>query len=366
MKWFRRNDSQTQNRQSEPDGQSAFGDVLAELRTVRDVRLPDPAAVAESRRRLLRQAAGLRAARAGCPLRGSRRPALLALAALLILVIGSLGGLVVAAQSAWPATALYPLKLAWEDLRLALTSHPQSRVVLALELIEERVTEIEQLNAAGRPVPEMVLQRLELAMRQALQDTAQLSEPQMRECLHRLGETAEGRSQALGQALRSAPPQNRAAITQGITIMTGAQAWITMGLHDPQAFRDIGGSPLGFPALLPSTPTTTVAPKPRSTALPSPHPTSSPMPAPITTTPPAPTPAAPEPTPTAPPSTPPPSCTPGQRQSPIPQTPGPKHTPTTTRTSGSKHTSTSPAPSEPTPTQRPPQQTPHPTHGQRP
>jgi RNA polymerase sigma factor (sigma-70 family) len=43
---------------------------------------------------------------------------------------------------------------------------------LILDLIDERVAEIERVNAAGRPIPETVLQRLDPEMPQSLQSAA--------------------------------------------------------------------------------------------------------------------------------------------------------------------------------------------------
>jgi len=352
-----RDQTQRVKRQSESDDLSRFQDVLAKLEAVREVPSPgvEPAA---ARRRFLNEAAGLWAARERPRL---LRRALLPLAAVLALAIGLAGGLIAAAQPAWPATPLYPVKLAWEDLRLTLTADPLPRVELLESLVDERVAEIDRLNAVEEPIPGTVLQRLDRNLGQALKAIAQLPGSQMSPSLLALQTGVAENSQVLERALRSAPPQNRAAIAQGIALLAGARSWITLGLQDPAALGRAAGAAAGFPSLLLPRPTDTVSPGPTRTperALPTASPTPLAVPTATATAQPS---RAPVPSSSGPTAG-------GDGVSPTsthtPQTPGPNRTPAKTHTSGPPETS-SPAHTS-GPTSGPPGQTPQPTHGQRP
>lgn len=363
-----RSHPQSEQHEAEADTLSPFRGVLAALEAVREAPPADREPAAAARRRFLNEAADLRAARARHPLRWAPqlRRTLVPIAVLLLLAVVSLTGLVAAAQSAWPATPLYPVKTTWEDLRLAMTASPQSRAELLVTLIAERVAEIERLSAAGRPIPEAVLQRLDLQMRHCLQAAAQLPESQMQPFLRRLLETTAIQSQALELALRGAPPQNRAAITRGLDLLAASQSWIALGIGDPPGFRQVGGSAASFPALLPPPPAATATPEPAGTpepTLPAPGATPTPTPTALPTARPTRTPASPRPSPTGPVyTTLPPTHTPEPRETPLP---APTHTSAPT---DSPMPSCSPwqTPGPPEQTPGPPEQTPHPTHGQRP
>lgn len=61
---------------------------------------------------------------------------------LLVFVVLSGGGLVYASQGSLPGQLLYPVKIATEEARLAITTKPESRKKLQLEFIDKRVNEV--------------------------------------------------------------------------------------------------------------------------------------------------------------------------------------------------------------------------------
>ncbi len=88
-----------------------------------------------------------------------RRWAMAGLAALVIVVVGS--GTVVAADSSMPGSALYPVKLATERVRLAMTFSDVGRAEYLARMIDRRVDEIDYTVARGRPEHvEQVTERL--------------------------------------------------------------------------------------------------------------------------------------------------------------------------------------------------------------
>ena len=66
------------------------------------------------------------------------------------LLTGALAGTAVASAGALPDDALYPVKVAAEQVRLALAVEPADRAAVELSLAEYRLAEAEQLAALGR------------------------------------------------------------------------------------------------------------------------------------------------------------------------------------------------------------------------
>lgn len=70
--------------------------------------------------------------------------------AICALVVGALAGTTVASADSMPDDALYPVKIAAEQLRLALAVAPADRAAVELSLAEHRLSEAEQLASRGR------------------------------------------------------------------------------------------------------------------------------------------------------------------------------------------------------------------------
>jgi len=77
------------------------------------------------------------------------RWAMVILVVLAIVVVGS--GTVVAADSSMPGSVLYPVKLATERVRLAMTFSDVGRVEFLVGMVDRRVAEIDHAVAKGRP-----------------------------------------------------------------------------------------------------------------------------------------------------------------------------------------------------------------------
>ncbi len=131
-----------------PDDAYALRPLLETARMLPSLRRePSEAARQASRRAFLNEAARLREA---APRRwGWFSPRLAATFATVVLVFLLMGGVVAAAQSALPDDALYPVKRALEETRLALTP-PSDRATLATSFSQRRRDEIGRLLAAQR------------------------------------------------------------------------------------------------------------------------------------------------------------------------------------------------------------------------
>ncbi len=365
---------------------------------------PQPAAdVEQGRRAFLAEAAELRQKRAG---RRSYRSRLIAsrreqagwpaeqrvrgpqlawawrVAIVLVLLLGTASGTVVAAQHAGPTSLLYTVKLRSEEVRLALTADPRERADLVVALCERRVDEVAAITGAGQAVPEAVLVRLRELLEKALDEARLLPEAEMQQELEQFSATWQAHVQALEVGRAQSHDQARLSLDRAIALLMQADEYASLGLVDPGAFRQAGSAGLPWPAVgtptpVPTTrsmPTATRTPEPTQTERPaSPRAADTPRPSvPITRTP-VPGSPTPPPQPTGRSGqTPGPERTAPYTQMPGPdQTPGPGQTPGSGQPPGSDQT---PGPGQtpgsgqsPHPTTVPgPPNTPEPTHGRKP
>ena len=160
---------------------------------------------------------------------------------LLAVVVGTAalgGGIVWAAGDSLPGDLLYPVKLVTEDVRLALASAPGDQVDLALGLAEERAEEVQALVAAGRPVPDETVVRMEQHVERALTQAAWASdEKEMAGLLTRIAERTRTQAQVLEQVQTMAPRQARAGLEHAVTVCRWGAETAEDGLNDPQMFR---------------------------------------------------------------------------------------------------------------------------------
>lgn len=121
---------------------------------------PSPQALAAGRQRFLTEAARQRTAPRARPrlalpawLRPSLQPAFALAMAAVVLVVLVGGGATMAAADSLPGDLLYPVKLASEQTRLALTFDPTARTQLASRFADARRQEARAVAALGRQVP---------------------------------------------------------------------------------------------------------------------------------------------------------------------------------------------------------------------
>jgi uncharacterized membrane protein YgcG len=97
----------------------------------------------------------------------------------LALLFGGAGVTVQAAQDSLPSEALYPVKTYSEQVQLALTTRTQARIQLLLHFSDQRVEEMMDLLAEGKPIPPETMSHLEQHYRLALRTAAHLDVPAM-------------------------------------------------------------------------------------------------------------------------------------------------------------------------------------------
>lgn len=207
--------------------------LIQRLQRLKNAPARNPHAAARGRARFLAEAASLQARPLRSPLSFRRLAWSFALLLAFLLLFGGSIGTALAAQDALPGQPLYPLKLAIEDGRLALSADPQRQIDLLLEFNDRRIQEINQLAAQGQIPPAETAQRLEAHLRQALQIAAGMDDPAMMAALHQIRMRLEIQERTL-----SASQGEAGAILQQTRLMLQSRLGeIEENLSNPERFR---------------------------------------------------------------------------------------------------------------------------------
>jgi hypothetical protein len=108
-----------------------------------------------------------------------RRPMFALLVKMIVIAaigLGVAGGTVAAASESLPDTALYPVKIGIEDVRLALANGPADEAELTMAFVQERVQEMRQLALAGEVPTEALMNRFHVQLQTALRHMAQIDD----------------------------------------------------------------------------------------------------------------------------------------------------------------------------------------------
>lgn len=159
---------------------------------------------------------------------------------LLVAFLGAaiFGGAVVwAANDSLPGELLYPVKLATEDVRLALPSTPQGQVGLTLDLVATRAGEIEALAQAGEQVPDGTVARMERHIERALTRAASASDAALDGLLLQITERTSTQAQRLERVQAGAAGPVQVGLQRAVAACWRGAAAAEAGLTDPQTFR---------------------------------------------------------------------------------------------------------------------------------
>ncbi|MBN1935607.1 MAG: hypothetical protein JW934_13145 [Anaerolineae bacterium] len=145
------------------------------------------------------------------------------IAAVMIAVLGlaAVGsGVVFAAADSIPGDTLYPVKLAVEDARLAMTSGPAQKVKLNLAFANERVEEMRQLEAQGKMMPEEGISRMTRHTEQAMEHIGRVHPDDAPPLLEQVLQTTAAQTQVLEAALNTAADLDRPTLRNALEITT--------------------------------------------------------------------------------------------------------------------------------------------------
>lgn len=190
--------------------------------------------------------------------------AMATIALVLTLAFGGVGATAYAAQNSRPEDALYGAKLLTEDLRLGWSQDPQERLALALNLIQTRTQEMNDLVESERPVPAQITARLQNHIEAALQAAAELDDAALTTATERLGERSEAQLQAMARMQIMAPDDP--SLDGAEAMLIRLQAMARLGTEDPGQFRQRVRSGQSEPPVAPSVATTPTR-RPTSTPL---------------------------------------------------------------------------------------------------
>jgi hypothetical protein len=110
------------------------------------------------------------------------KPAFALLVVVVILLSGA-GGLVAVAQNDLPGEPLYAVKLAGEDIRLALTVGELAQMEQVENMIQNRIIEMATLAKNGKETPEELVNRLNYHLEHALRLAAGMNDEEMKQAM---------------------------------------------------------------------------------------------------------------------------------------------------------------------------------------
>jgi hypothetical protein len=232
-----------------PLGPDEVNTVLGKLDSLKNVPERDPAVVESGRAAFIERARSLpKPVSPALPerrkwwknIRRKERLTMVSLARValaLFMTFGAAGGTVAAAQASGPGDVLYPVKIASEDLRLALTSDSEQAFELLLDYAQERFEEIDALSEEGETIPLQVTTRLQEHFQQALQEASNFDDENLAQAMERVAAMTQQQSQVFQQKQSQDAGNAEKALQQAEQIVSRIRADAEEGLDDPTTFR---------------------------------------------------------------------------------------------------------------------------------
>ena len=233
--------------------------TAARLLRLRTVPIPDPELQAANRAWFLGHAVRLReeqearAKRGWSRVRVQLRHGLVRIALVVVLLLAVGGGAASVSASSLPGSALYSLKLATEDLRLALTLNPASRVQLNIRFANERTSEMMRMAKEGRVPGDAVIERMERQLYQALLTAESSSIEKRRGLLEQMVTNTDSQQEELRRASLEAGPETQPVLVAGIAALRRASEQAQEALDDLPTATPVAATPA--PGDAPSQPT---------------------------------------------------------------------------------------------------------------
>ena len=171
---------------------------------------------------------------------------IMALVAILVLFSLGLGvnKLHSAVQSSLPGDRLYAYKLVREDLRENFTVDTYQQVLLNLELAQVRNQEISKLAQEGRSVPLETISAFEYNLSEALIKASQLSDIELQSGLAQIQAVSSSAGDHLAMASTWVPDDSsKTSINLAAMTAFNASNLASLGMNDPQQFRNFMSGP---------------------------------------------------------------------------------------------------------------------------
>jgi len=228
---------------------------MAQLTTHYYAEVPDPpGGLAEGRARVLKAAGEYRSELRKRALASKVRPAwrrssgllsdwnspLKWVSAVLVVLLALMPvgqQLVWASSNSIPGQIFYPVKLSNEDRHFEYIQNPEVQVMLALALTEERIGELETLVSKDRPIPNVVVDRMDELTQQALVSAAWTSEDLTPNMLDYIVRRMQYQAEALDDLMVQADETQQATLSRAQQICLEKRVVAVAAVADTRAFR---------------------------------------------------------------------------------------------------------------------------------
>ena len=161
-----------------------------------------------------------------------------AIAAVFLVALSSIGGTVYAAQASGPEDLLYGVKTLTEDIQVGLESDPGEKLDLITLFADRRLSEIEAQAAAGEPISEKALDRLEKHTQQMLNQAAQMGEGKIENALRQVQQSLELQNQVMTKLQKQTPGGGEPGLVKAQEEVRSRLRLVENGINEPQGFQE--------------------------------------------------------------------------------------------------------------------------------
>ncbi len=161
-----------------------------------------------------------------------------AIAAVLLVVLSSLGGTVYAAQASGPDDLLYGVKTLTEEIQVSLESDPQDKLDLYVSFASRRLQEIQSQIAAGEVVSEKALALLEKHTQNMLEQASRMGEEGLNNALRQIEQNLQKQNQIMALMGQEHPQGSAPGLLKAQEKIRERLELIENGIKEPQGFKE--------------------------------------------------------------------------------------------------------------------------------
>ncbi len=162
---------------------------------------------------------------------------LVAIVLAFVILLAASSATVFASQNSLPGQMLYPVKSWSEDIRISMTTSPETKLNLTLYFTNRRMEEISTLMADGKPVSDLTAERFASELENVLQLAAQLDDTQIQRALGEIKSHAERQGMTMQELIIKLPPQAEPAVVKLQERLNEQVQLSKIGETDPKEFR---------------------------------------------------------------------------------------------------------------------------------
>ncbi len=161
-----------------------------------------------------------------------------AVAAVLLVVLSSLGGTVYAAQASGPDDLLYGVKTLTEEIQVILETDPEDKLDLYVSFANRRLQEIQAQVATGEPVSEKALALLDKHTQKMLEQAAKLDDKGFDNALSQIEENLQKQNQMMAEMGKEHPQGGAPGLLKAQEKIRERLELVENGKNEPQGFKD--------------------------------------------------------------------------------------------------------------------------------